>query len=67
MPKECLPEEFGGCLPPIAELHGKFRIEFESLTNYYKAEEAQRNELNKQQQNDDVKDTRNKFQGLDID
>lgn len=67
MPKECLPQEFGGTLPPLAELHSKFRIEFEGLTEYYKAEEAQRNELIKQQTNDNVKNTRSKFQGLDID
>lgn len=67
MPKECLPQEFGGTLPPMAELHDKFRIELTELTDYFKAEEAQRIDDSPKKESNDVKETRSKFQGLDID
>lgn len=67
MPKECLPKDFGGTLPPMAELHDKFRIELTELSDYFKAEEAQRIDGSTKTESNDVQETRSKFQGLDID
>ncbi|KAJ6642975.1 Alpha-tocopherol transfer protein-like [Pseudolycoriella hygida] len=42
IPKECLPSDFGGDLPTVAEMHNNFRKDLEALHGYFLAEEAQR-------------------------
>ena len=46
MPKSCLPSDYGGDLPSIAELHQEHIKEFEKLNEYFLAEEKQRAEEN---------------------
>lgn len=46
VPKESLPKELGGDLPTIAEMHAAFRKELSTLSDYFKAEERQRDVAN---------------------
>lgn len=46
IPKECLPSDFGGDLPTVAEMHADFRKELDDLRDYFLAEEDQRNNNN---------------------
>ncbi|XP_037039603.1 alpha-tocopherol transfer protein-like [Bradysia coprophila] len=43
IPKQCLPSDFGGDLPTVAEMHTNFRKELDDLRDYFVAEEDQRN------------------------
>lgn len=43
IPKQCLPSDFGGDLPTVAEMHTNFRKEFDDLRDYFLAEEDHRN------------------------
>lgn len=42
IPKQSLPKELGGDLPPIAEMHNKFRQELVDMAGYFVAEERHR-------------------------
>lgn len=54
IPKQCLPSDFGGDLPTVAEMHANSRKEFDDLRDYFLAEEDQRNN-NAKNGNDSVK------------
>lgn len=40
--KECLPEEYGGLLPPVPELHEENTKKLSELKDFFKEEEMQR-------------------------
>lgn len=42
IPKRCLPQEYGGDLPTVAELHDKSIAQLKFLDDYFKEEEKQR-------------------------
>lgn len=42
IPKQSLPAELGGDLPPIAEMHAAFRQELVDMAGYFIAEERHR-------------------------
>lgn len=42
IPKECLPEEYGGTLEPARELHNKTVAKLKEMKPFFDAEEAQR-------------------------
>lgn len=54
IPKQCLPSDFGGDLPTVAEMHLNFRKELDDLRDYFLAEEDQRNN-NIKSDKDDLK------------
>lgn len=45
VPKECLPSDLGGDLPSIVDMHNAFRKEMMDMTDYFVAEEQQRNRV----------------------
>lgn len=68
VPKECLPSDLGGDLPSIVEMHKAFRKEMMDMTDYFVAEEHQRNravEIGKDQAT--VTSVSSKFSNLDFD
>lgn len=65
IPKGCLPSDFGGDLPTVAEMHADFRKELDDLRDYFLAEEDQRNTNNNTKQgNDNLK--RNEVESIRI-
>ncbi|KAJ9574055.1 hypothetical protein L9F63_008581 [Diploptera punctata] len=42
MPRKCLPQDYGGELPPIAQLHENSIADMKGLDKYFKEEEKQR-------------------------
>lgn len=72
IPKECLPSDFGGDLPTVVEMHKDFRKELDSLRDYFLAEEDQRNN-NSKNDNENLKDIKKsgidslRIQNLEID
>lgn len=64
IPKECLPSDFGGDMPTVAEMHTDFRKELDDLRDYFLAEEAQRNNNNIANGKDNFKN--NEIESLNI-
>lgn len=69
VPKECLPQELGGDLPTIAEMHETFRKEMMGLAAYYRAEEEQRKRAigSDKKDNEKIQEPTHQFSKLDID
>lgn len=68
VPKECLPNDLGGDLPSIVDMHNAFRKEMMEMTDYFVAEEQQRNRaIETEKEQAKVSSVSSKFSNLDFD